>query len=36
VVTLIVGSYLLTYLRPRADRAAAPESQDPEHACSVA
>ncbi len=36
VVTLIVGSYLLTYLRPRAGRAAAPESQDPEHACSVA
>jgi len=36
VVTLITGGYLVTYLRPRAARAAVPESQDPEHACSVA
>jgi zinc/manganese transport system permease protein len=36
VVALVVGSYLLTYLRSPAGRAAAPESQDPEHACSVA
>jgi zinc/manganese transport system permease protein len=36
VVALVVGSYLLTYLRSPADRATAPESQDPEHACSVA
>ena len=36
VVTLVVGGYLVTYLRPRAGRATAPESQDPEHACSVA
>ena len=36
VVALVVGCYLLTYLRSRAGRAVAPESQDPEHACSVA
>jgi zinc/manganese transport system permease protein len=35
VVALVVGSYLLTYLRSRAGRAV-PETQDPEHACSVA
>jgi zinc/manganese transport system permease protein len=36
VVTLVVGGYLVTYLRPRAGRSAAPETQDTEHACSVA
>jgi zinc/manganese transport system permease protein len=36
VVALVVGCYLLTYLRSRPGRAVAPESQDPEHACSVA
>jgi len=36
VVTLIVGGYLVTYLRPHADRAAEQPEQDPEHACSVA
>ncbi len=36
VVTLVVGGYLVTYLRPRGTRAAAPETQDTEHACSVA
>jgi zinc/manganese transport system permease protein len=36
VVALVVGSYLLTYLRSPVGRAVAPESQDPEHACSVA
>jgi zinc/manganese transport system permease protein len=37
VVTLVVGGYLLTYLRPRERRrAAAQESPDTEHACSVA
>ncbi len=35
VVTLIVGSYLATYLRPRGRRAV-PETSDTEHACSVA
>jgi len=37
VVTLVVGGYLLTYLRPRARRAAGPQGQEEmEHACSVA
>ena len=36
VVTLITVGYLVTYLRPRVARGAVPESQDPEHACSVA
>ncbi|HTX28114.1 MAG TPA: metal ABC transporter permease [Streptosporangiaceae bacterium] len=36
VVTLIVGSYLATYLRPRGNRASAQETPDAEHACSVA
>jgi zinc/manganese transport system permease protein len=36
VVTLIVGCYLLTYLRPRQRQPAEQESPDAEHACSVA
>jgi zinc/manganese transport system permease protein len=36
VVTLVVGSYLLAYLRPHGTRAAAQDNPDPEHACSVA
>src|SRR5579859_199387 len=36
VVTLVVGCYLLTYLRPRQRQPAEQESADPEHACSVA
>jgi len=36
VVTLIVGGYLVSYLRPDRRRVAARENQDPEHACSAA
>jgi zinc/manganese transport system permease protein len=36
VVTLIVGSYLVTYLRPRHGRDVAQEGADAEHACSPA
>ena len=36
VVTLVVGAYLLAYLRPRGTRAAAQDTPDAEHACSVA
>ena len=36
VVTLVVGGYLLTYLRRRPSRDAAAEARDTEHACSPA
>ena len=36
VVTLIVGSYLLTYLRPRRGRAVSQDSPDAEQVCSPA
>ena len=36
VVALVVGSYLVTYLRPRQRQVTTQESPDPEHACSVA
>jgi zinc/manganese transport system permease protein len=36
VVTLVVGGYLLTYLRRRPGRDAAAEARDTEHACSPA
>ena len=36
VVTLIVGGYLVTYLRRRDRREAAPEALDPEQVCSPA
>jgi zinc/manganese transport system permease protein len=36
VVTLVVVGYLVTYVRPRAGRAAGQQSQETEHACSVA
>ena len=36
VVTLIVGCYLLTYLRAPERRAAAPETPDTEQVCSPA
>jgi zinc/manganese transport system permease protein len=36
VVTLIVGGYLVSYLRPRRRRAAAAPDPDPEHVCASA
>jgi zinc/manganese transport system permease protein len=36
VVTLVVGGYLLTFLRRRGRPPAPQEAQDPEHACSPA
>ena len=35
VVTLIVGGYLVSYLRPRPPRAMAQESPDAEQVCSA-